>query len=298
MSEQAFFKFAAERHAIYVRRARVKADPDEGAHHFDGNNFLWSDDPIFQRYHFCNVYRELDRGTTWLRDEWYVPNYRHRNLWFAACLARRINWPATLEEIGFPRLWRPDRALGILKARMARGEKTFHNAYRVMVGAATGPMEDYVIGDAVQVLWENRAGWRKLESLYDDTDLTVQVVTEWLQGFHGWGPFLSFQVALDLTMTRYLRNAPDRTTYAVIGPGSARGLNRVRRRPVDQRLAEADAADEMSDLRVRSRSAWPKEYPALRACDVEHALCEYDKYERIRTGENTAMRRYRGGEVG
>lgn len=50
-----FFSIARERHSIYLRRKAGLPRP-------------WSSDPIFNKYRFCNVFRELDRTTVWFRE--------------------------------------------------------------------------------------------------------------------------------------------------------------------------------------------------------------------------------------
>src|SRR5258706_9496833 len=65
----------------------------------------WSNDPIFQTTRFCNVRREQDKVTIWIKDNWRNPYEDHPNLAFAMCLARAVNWPPTLKHIGFPLVW-------------------------------------------------------------------------------------------------------------------------------------------------------------------------------------------------
>ena len=114
--EAEFVAFIKERHAIYLRRQAGQPKP-------------WTDDPILQRYRFCNVYRELDTVTIWIRQNWREPFTEHRNLWFAMAMARAINWPDTLEEIGFPERWDPTVISNVMVARKARGEKVYTGAY-------------------------------------------------------------------------------------------------------------------------------------------------------------------------
>lgn len=86
----ALWYWMTERHKIYTKRSR--GVPRE----------QWTSDPILMEYRFCNVFRELDRVTIWVRKSWRDKYSRHPNLWFAMCVARQINWPDTLAEAGFP----------------------------------------------------------------------------------------------------------------------------------------------------------------------------------------------------
>jgi len=52
-----FFNYLNERHIIYLRRQ-------------NGVKYPWTSDAILTEYSFCNVYRELDKVTEWLRVNW------------------------------------------------------------------------------------------------------------------------------------------------------------------------------------------------------------------------------------
>ena len=111
-----FNNYMIERHSIYERRA-------------EGQPYPWTDDPILKEYSFCNVYRELDRVTIWIRENWREPYADHPNLPFAMAMARQINWPDTLQEIGFPEHWNPARIKAIMQGRLNRKEKVYTGAY-------------------------------------------------------------------------------------------------------------------------------------------------------------------------
>ena len=77
-----------ERHRIYLAKAAGAPPP-------------WTRDRSLQTYRFCNVFRELDKVTVWLRERWREPFAKNEHLWIAMCLARQINWPETLERWAF-----------------------------------------------------------------------------------------------------------------------------------------------------------------------------------------------------
>jgi hypothetical protein len=80
------------RHQIWINRQQGKPKP-------------WTDDPILQSYRFCNVYRELDTVTIWIDENIRQRSANHKNLWFMLAIARRINWPDTLEELLADKRW-------------------------------------------------------------------------------------------------------------------------------------------------------------------------------------------------
>jgi 5-hmdU DNA kinase, helical domain len=95
-----------------------------------GKRWPWTTDPILRKYKFCQVFRELDAVTIWIRETWREPYEDHPHLWFAMAVARQINWPDTLAEISFPDPWRPKRVARVIHDRIARGQKAFTSAYR------------------------------------------------------------------------------------------------------------------------------------------------------------------------
>lgn len=212
------FSFSAERHAMQVRRSR-------------GESWPWSDDPILTQYHFCNIFRELDKTTIWIKRKFLGSQPDHPNLWFAACLARRINYPPTLMELGFPHNWDPEQVTSVLRARMARGDKTYNpNAYRMVGGShVNGDMTGHIVDNLLQPVWEAR---HALPPLFHSLKSAVQYQNQFL----GWGNMVSYQVVLDLVGTYQIPFPEDVSTWCNVGPGGIRGLNRVFGRPLETGL--------------------------------------------------------------
>ena len=64
------------------------------------------------------MHREDDKVTKWVRENWREPYADHPNMPFSMAVARQINWPPTLEAIGFPERWNPERVKKIMQDRM------------------------------------------------------------------------------------------------------------------------------------------------------------------------------------
>lgn len=268
-----FLYWMDERQRIYRKRQ-------------SGHPFPWTIDPILRTFRFCNVYREQDRVTIWIRQHWREPYCNHPNLWFAMCIARAINWPDTLAAIGFPDRWRPGNVLRVMTTRQERGLKIYTGAYMLGSRSLQGLKKPYYTAYMMlDPLWK---ATRRSPPPWTVPGCTLEAATRYLDGFHGWGPFLAYEVATDLRHTRYLKGAPDVMTWCNIGPGARRGLNRLAGRPVrghpipkpQQLLAEA-----------REILGWVTQHrdkellPTLEMRDIEHSLCEFDKYERVRLAE-------------
>ena len=120
---------------------------------------------------------------------------------------------------------------------------------------------------------------------------------KWFKSQKGIGDFLSYEIVSDLRHTKYLHDAPDIMTWANAGPGALRGLTRLwGYQPKTQRISgyafpKQNALDEMYKLLIRSNEArWELNTPAWEMREVEHWLCEFDKYCRIRLGQGVLER--------
>ena len=130
------------------------------------------------------------------------------------------------------------------------------------------------------------------KSLWAQRDYYRPKATDTLSTFHarlmaadGMGSFQAGQVLADLKYVQ-LESAVDWWTFAASGPGRRRGLNRVLGRTAE---AEWDEAEWFATLRWLQTTIDPLIAAAgilrLHAQDAQNALCEFDKYERVRLGQ-------------
>jgi hypothetical protein len=252
-----------------------------------GIRWPWTEDEILQKYRFCNVYREQDKETAWLRENWLKPYADHPNLWFACALFRQINWSPTLAEIGFPEEWKPARAVEVMEARKKRGEKTYTSAYMLPEIGETSKAR-YTVNRVLTPLWEAVGKYREcLPWAQLNRPCTLEEAYTWLRRFFGFGGggFLAYEVVTDWRHTRYLDWAPDINTWANSGPGAKRGVCRLLNLPLDTHMRPEELLAYM-----RAIYTWVYEnrnlgiLPDLEMRDIEHSLCEYDKYLRVKEG--------------
>lgn len=264
-----FFWWIKERHQIYCRKAAGFPRP-------------WTDDPILQTYKFTNVFRELDAVTVWIRENWRDPFKDHDNLWFAMMIARQINWPDTLAEIGFPEFTNQEerfnyyeKVTDIGNKRKAKGELVYGHAYMIR-GQTVEQIEKTGRTDKIHytcnVVLES--GWQIGAPTPTDT---LESYSKRLADAYGWGAFTAFEVVTDLRHTRYLKNATDIMTWANTGPGAKRGLAWIF---PNMDMKEEPMLEAMKFLLEKSKSYLPKDFPALELRDIEHSLCEFHKYKR------------------
>ena len=261
---------------------------------------VWTDDDVIAQYRFCNIHREDDTVTQWVRENIREPFADHKHLWFMLAIARRINLPATLEELladkkgAWPvKTYNPERMMAVLDARTARGEQVYTGAY--MITAETGAAHKGQTKSRTTAYSNLLPLWQKAATIEPQLHHTLQGAFQAIlgQGF-AWGPFMTYEVVTDLRHTRYLREAPDVNTWANAGPGALRGLNRLFDRPLKASLKPEDANQEMVALLAAVNKKWPKSkgYHRWELRDVEHTLCEFDKWMRVRSGEGAPRSKY------
>jgi hypothetical protein len=263
-----------EREAIRLRRAAGQPAP-------------WTDDQILRDWSFCNVQREHDHVTTWIREHWREPHAEDPDLWFAMAVARLVNWPDSLAAIGFPLPWDRERFTAALQARKAKGDTAWGSAYNISNAGQSLPKVE-VVADVLDKLWARRKVLRPRE---DDSLLSFYGRLRQMRGF---ASFMAAQVVADTKYVEPLKSARDWWTFAAPGPGSKRGLNRVLGRPVDAPWRDEDTW-RAALARLQEVIAPDLERIGIgRLCaqDLQNCLCEFDKYERTRLGEGKPKRKF------
>jgi alpha-glutamyl/putrescinyl thymine pyrophosphorylase clade 1 len=263
-----------EREAIRIRRA-------------SGAPWPWTDDPILRVWSFCNVRREYDRATKWIAANWRDPHVDNPDLWFAMVVARLVNWPDTLAEIGFPVPWNPEQFLRVMADRKQRGKNCYGPAYKIGTAGRSMEKPPYQAQCVFTPMWERRA---KLRPRTDDSLLGWHAR---LMQHDGMASFMAAQVVADMKYVAPLRSARDWMTFAASGPGSKRGLNRVLGRPVDAAWREDDWRAAIRRLHEAVAPELERiGIERLHAQDLQNCLCEVDKFERVRLNEGKPKRRF------
>lgn len=269
---------------------------------------LWTNDPILARYHFCNVFRTDDTVTRWLRrvyDRAGLLSGWRDDLWMLAAMARLVNQIGTLR-----------RLFGDLRVPLPVGEASddapdyhpdwfdpttarcalqsaprprFRPAYIIAGGARAGQTKEEFVVSVWEALWACRTEFR-LRRRRPGPFTSLQGTTVAFAGFYGIGGFLAYEIACDLTYSpAWLADAPDRWTWAHLGPGARRGLARVWGHADGKWRGPESMAAAFDALWPAVKRLWRGR--PLECRDLEHSLCEFDKYERVRCG-GTYRRRY------
>jgi hypothetical protein len=275
-SVKRIFAFAQERYNIHLRRQAGQKPP-------------WTTDPILRDYRFCNIYREDDKVTVWIRENWREPHSKDPDLWFAMCVARILNLPESMAVCGYPVPFDKVVFLHALGRYAKTGGKIFNGAYMVATaGTSTEEIvnSDYITIDSIHTpkmaflthtvlepMWKGRERLRPKE---DDTLNSFHMTLGQMQGF---GSFMTAQVIADIKYYEPLRRADDWETFAASGPGSRRGLNYVLGRDRKSSWTEEGWRLELKRLRAKLLPLFEKaQMPKPHAQDVQNILCEYSKW--------------------
>ncbi len=242
----------------------------------------WSDDPVFQTTYFCNVRREDDRVTKWIRN-YYSPFVDNEWFEYNIILSRFVNKPETLERIGYQFFDEPE-----FIERIMSQPGTWGNAYVITTHGIPMSKARYlaqnVLGGVAGSLQALRSGCR---------GPTLRAAHGALQGLEGLGSFLAAQVVADLKNTKGhpLVDAEDWFTFVAPGPGSLRGLSWWHYGEPDK-VTPATFEWHFYDVRRFVDERLPE--LNIHSQDLQNCLCEYDKYCRVRTGIGRSKRGYPG----
>ncbi len=269
-----FWRTAVERHRIWKARAAQHSHP-------------WTSDEIFGRYKFTNVFRELDAGTLALRR--MVPPIDPTRLnpglvIFNVVWYRMLNRAEHATDIGFSRDYDDLRVM--LMRKKLKGEKLFTGCH-MHSGDLNGNLK------AFMAVWIDRA---ELAVICRESR-SLKAVFDRLKGvYRHVGPFIAYEIVTDLRHYPCLWPAghpDDFNTWANVGPGSRRGMERLGLPPtlltMSMLLEDAWRSTKGTCLEPHVRG---DDELAFELREVEHWLCEFDKYERARTGQGVPKQLY------
>lgn len=289
-----FWYWMNERHRIYLKRAAGEPKP-------------WTDDPILRHYKFTNVYRQLDRGTVWLTENFIEPHINDDSRLIAAniCWYRMFNWWGTGELLGWQTIWDSAYIRKTLTEAMERGRQVFTNAH--IIYSPPGMSKIDAIVDVSESLWRSCFDVAFPAVYGPMTNRSLEETFEFLQLCYCVGGFMAYEMVTDMRhVPGLLDQATDIMTWANPGPGAIRGLRRLGM-PYKPRAA---AIKSIETLMIRANDRWP--HPGvndgapppkrledwmepLEMRDVEHSLCEFDKYCRVKFNEGEPRMRFDGG---
>lgn len=260
----------------------------------------WTEDPILQRYRFCNLRRRDDRVSQWLIDHVLGnrPNSRSAlsaHIMFTA-LCRWINWPPTIKAIMDAGLYPAEildfkAIVRVMDQLQASGAKVWTGAYMIRAKpSGRDSKAHYVVNEVIK----DGLGPVTVGLAAACAGRLCEGAWEILNSRHGWGSFMAGQVVADWTYSPLLSQAQDVNIWAPKGPGSVRGFNRLMGRSLNTPIAVAEWGSQLFTWRqILLAHLGVSEYEStLTMMDVQNALCEVDKYLRVKQGEGRPRSTY------
>lgn len=279
-----FYDFMVKRENIRLARER-------------GEPWPWTADPILQEYKFTNVKRDHDKTTRMLRELFYEnPKYEKYSpaAHFLNCVIfRHIGRWETCQELGYAKKFDPNHLKSVIERLLGEGRLVFTSAYMLPAYGDRDPKVDILIRRTLTPFW---AEAERFVEIIKDTGKWEPLFNEMkhINGFGG-AQFMLKEVLLDTLFTPLWEGQLplDFNSYCPVGPGAARGLNRLMGRPYKQVVKFPQLLEEMLELFRHKYTHWPRDYVPLVLHDIQFQLCEFDKYERTLLGQGKPRNKYR-----
>lgn len=266
-----FWKFAAERHAIFLRRlAGVRAP--------------WTADPVLGGYKFTNAYRASDRVSQFLiRDVIYKGDPAPREVFFRTILFKLFNkidtWLLFRKSFGdICASISLEKVDAVLTNAMRQGVRIYSGAYIMPAGTDVFASER-----------KHSAHLRLLSvMLRDEVPKKIadcKSMEEAFAIFRSYpmlGDFLAYQYVIDVNYSE-LTNFSE-SEFVMPGPGAKSGLRKCFNRVEDSSevdIIKAVAEYQQLEFRNRSLSFECLGGRPLQLIDCQNLFCEVDKYARV-----------------
>jgi hypothetical protein len=269
-----YWRFAAERQAIFFRRIR-------------GAEWPLTDDPVLAKHKFTNTYRASDRVSQFLiRDVIYEPAFSRgaEDVLFRILLFKLFNkietWQLLLRHIGEPS-WGTfdiDELDRVLSAAKQHGDSIYSAAYIMPSGRSSfGYTRKHrnhleLIDLAIRSrLHDQIAECRSLSNVF-----------YLLRNLPSLGNFLAYQLAIDINYSEI--TSFSEMDFVMPGPGARDGIRKCFSDLGG--FSEADIIRLMTDrqemeferLGLDFRDLWGRR---LHLIDCQNLFCEVDKYARV-----------------
>lgn len=236
----------------------------------------WTTDWHMGTVRYCNVHREDDAVTQWMRTNWTTaesPAWKF-------VLGRMLNYVPTLEKI--QPLADRNNIKEVMKQIRAKKEKIFTSVYTISTCGKSMDKIDYVIDWVVQAVAQ--AG--------DPDYSTLADACENFTCIDGLGTFLAAQVIADMKNTKGhpLADAPDWWTWCAPGPGSIKGLAAFF--GGSRGITPTNFHRNMEECRQLVDPLIPDYIPRISAQDFQNCLCEFSKYMRVKNDNGHVRNRY------
>lgn len=267
---ETYWRFAAERQAIFMKRAAGDTPP-------------WTGDSVLSGHRFTNVYRASDRVSQYLiRNVLYEGPQSAEELFFRAMLFKLFNkietWEHLVARLGVL-TWRTfdcERYARVLDAMRTTGARLYSAAY-IMPSPSFGYPQ------------KHRNHLRLLDHMMRDgaakrffSANSLKEGYEALRAYPSLGPFLAYQFAIDLNYSALTEFSE--MDFVVAGPGAIDGIRKCFSNAggIDAvnviRWVTETASSHFARLGLTFQTLWGR---PLQLIDCQNLFCEVSKYARV-----------------
>lgn len=290
--EHQFFSFIYQRQLIYHKRFILKQPAP------------WSNDPVLSTFKIINMYRELDACTIYIMQK--LRNIKDRQtLLLNFVFYRFFNQRNLYEDLNIEPFNQLNeeikkQLLFSFEERKQQGSTLFNNAYLISSGKEGQKKHISIINNLQKIDWQSLI--KRLDCA-ENPEKSLQV----LQTIPMVGPFLACEIWTDLSYMRFFKQGWTDNDFVNIGPGAKWGLEIL----AGKKLSKKEQQEILNHLHKLQETVLPMIYqelhqhlsweeiaykeassnvPFLSLTNIEGALCEFRKYNRLHQG--LGKRRY------
>lgn len=269
---ESYWRFAAERLAMYLRRLDDPRGP-------------WTKDPILRGYRFTNTFRAADRVSQYLIREVQYREDRSQSpdeVFFRTILFKLFNrietWELLEDALGHISWQSADLSAisDVLGRAMQRGRRIYSAAY-IMPAPPFGRSRKH--DNHLALLEVMMAGGLPARI---SRARSLAEVYEMLRACPGLGPFLAFQYAIDLNYSSLI--GFEEGSFVVAGPGAIDGIAKCfpgsRAKDAESIIGRVTDEQEVhfARLGLRFDGLFGRQ---LQPIDCQNLFCEIGKYARV-----------------
>lgn len=246
-----------------------------------GEPWPWTSDAILRDVRFCNVNRQDDKETKYLKQKVCLnKKLSLENKILNIILFRLFNKSATFERLGgFPYNFKTFDIMSLedkVRALYADNFSMFTNVF-IVTGVVTGAKTDKYDLGALKVLYNFKQHLNITEKLLNAND--QKEFYNILKSVKGIGAFLAYQILLDIT---YIPKWPfGRNHFVISAQGAKDGIKRI-----------VDDFDGLTEPEIMFYLKYRDDFfKDIDLSDIENCLCEVSKFIRIRDTGNYKIAR-------
>jgi abortive infection bacteriophage resistance protein len=278
-----FFKYIENRHNVYKRK-------------INGEPWPWTEDLILQKYKFTNVFRDLDPGTTFIKN--ILASLENlEDVLFNIIVYRLFNRIETFEVLGVQSFSSFSRTILERKVRNIQSKQipVFTNAFTVSPYSFIKSEPDK-IGRVCWIIEKIQFDLPRILKRIDDEKSSLHTFQA-LKSLSGIGEFLAYQIAVDLGY--WDKNFYDENLHVIAGPGCKKGINYLFTKREKSyinciKFLEANQNRWFETLNVNPTILFnDRKDKKLNLMALENNLCKISKYLKVYYNEGRPRIRYK-----